>query len=228
MRINMKKRNFIRLFERKKSRIDSRIKRDYIENGIATVHCCISDYNDIINTYSSKDQESLNPDFVDFLQDAAGPIPDECPLVLNVIGDCLSADEKKIIKEIIRDDFSYRLGLVEKEQDHEFKMFIFMLVGLIISGLLLWLTVPLDEVPREIFIVFFWFFGDRMFEYLFITYANFGRNNVLPGGWQVSKLFFRTLIKKCITRKSKSVSCTPNLTWNSERVGVKNEKNIYD
>ncbi len=192
----MKKRNFIRLFERKKSRIDSRIKRDYIENGIATVHCCISDYNDIINTYSSKDQESLNPDFVDFLQDAAGPIPDECPLVLNVIGDCLSADEKKIIKEIIRDDFSYRLGLVEKEQDHEFKMFIFMLVGLIISGLLLWLTVPLDEVPREIFIVFFWFFGDRMFEYLFITGRELRQEQRLAGRLASIKVIFSDTYKK--------------------------------
>ena len=196
MKINMKKRNFIRLFERKKSRIDSRIKRDYIENGIATVHCCISDYNDIINTYSSKDQESLNPDFVDFLQDAAGPIPDECPLVLNVIGDCLSADEKKIIKEIIRDDFSYRLGLVEKEQDHEFKMFIFMLVGLIISGLLLWLTVPLDEVPREIFIVFFWFFGDRMFEYLFITGRELRQEQRLAGRLASIKVIFSDTYKK--------------------------------
>ena len=66
----MKKRNFIQLFDRKQSRIDSRIKRDYIENGIATVHCCISGYNDIINTYSAKDQESLNPDFVEYLQEA--------------------------------------------------------------------------------------------------------------------------------------------------------------
>ncbi len=192
----MKKRNFIRLFERKRSRIDSRIKRDYIENGIATVHCCISNYNDIINTYSAKDQESLNPDFVDFLQDAAGPIPDECPLVLNIIGDCLSADEKKIIKEIIRDDFFYRLGLVEKEQDQEFKMFIFMLIGVIISGLLLWLTVSLDEVPREIFIVFFWFFGDRMFEYLFITGRELRKEQRLAGRLASIKVIFSDTYEK--------------------------------
>ena len=192
----MKKRNFIRLFERKRSRIDSRIKRDYIENGIATVHCCISNYNDIINTYSAKDQESLNPDFVDFLQDAAGPIPDECPLVLNIIGDCLSADEKKIIKEIIRDDFFYRLGLVEKEQEQEFKMFIFMLIGVIISRLLLWLTVSLDEVPREIFIVFFWFFGDRMFEYIFITGRELRKEKRLAGRLASIKVNFSDTYEK--------------------------------
>ncbi|MBQ3442787.1 MAG: hypothetical protein IJG33_06030 [Selenomonadaceae bacterium] len=192
----MKKRNFIRLFDQKKSRIDSRIKRDYIENGIATVHCCISNYNDIINTYSAKDQESLNLDFVEYLQDAAGPIPDECPLVLNVIGNCLSAEEKKIIAEIIRDDFSYRLGLVEKEQDREFKMFIFMVIGLIISGLLLWLTLSLDEVPREIFIVFFWFFGDRMFEYIFITGRELRKEKRLAGRLASIKVIFSDTYEK--------------------------------
>ncbi len=192
----MKKRNFIQLFERKKSRIDSRIKRDYIENGIATVHCCISDYNDIINTYSAKDQESLNPDFVDFLKDSADPIPDECPLVLNVIGDCLSADEKKIIKETIRDDFSYRLGLVEREQEREFRMFILMIIGLIISGLLLWLTIPLDEVPREIFVVFFWFFGDRMFEYIFITGRELRKEKRLAGRLASIKVNFSDTYEK--------------------------------
>ena len=81
------------------------------------MHCCISNYNDIINTYNAKDQESLNPDFVEFLHDAADPIPDECPLVLNVIGDFLSEEEKKIVTEIIRDDFSYKLGIIEKEKN---------------------------------------------------------------------------------------------------------------
>ena len=192
----MKKRNFIRLFERRKSRIDSRIKRDYIENGIATIHCCISNYNDIINTYSAKDQESLNPDFVDFLQEAAEPIPDECPIVLNVIGNCLSAEEKKIIAEIIRDDFFYRLGLVEKEHAHEFRLFILMVVGIIVSGILLWLTIPLDEVPREIFIVFFWFFGDRMFEYIFITGRELRQEQRLAGRLASIKVIFSDTYEK--------------------------------
>ena len=186
----MKKRNFIQLFERKQSRIDSRIERDYIENGIATVHCCISGYNDIINTYSAKDQESLNPDFVEYMQDAANPIPDECPLVLNVIGGSLSADEKKIIAETIRDDFSYRLGLVEKEQDREFKMFVFMIVGLIVAGILFWWSDFLDEAPREIFVVFFWFFGDRMFEYLFITGHELRKEKRLAGRLASIKVIF--------------------------------------
>jgi len=192
----MKNRNFTRLFDRKKSRIDSRIKRDYIDNGIAIIHCCISSYNDIISTYSAKDQESLNLDFVDFLQDSVGPIPDEYPLVLNIIGDCLSAEEKRTIAEIIRDDFAYRLGSVEKEQEREFSLFISMLIGSIVAGLLLWLTDFLDEVPREIFIVLFWFFGDRMFEYLFITGYELRKEKRLAGRLASIKVIFSDTYEK--------------------------------
>ena len=118
------------------------------------------------------------------------------PARLNIIGNCLSAEEKKIIAETIRDDFSYRLGLVEREQEREFKMFIFMLIGLIISGLLLWLTISLDEVPREIFIVFFWFFGDRMFEYIFITGYELRKEKRLAGRLASIKVNFSDTYEK--------------------------------
>ena len=191
-----KKSNFTKLFDRKKSRIDSRIRRDYIENGVATIHCKISSYNDIINSYSVKDQESLNPDFVEYLQDTAEPIPDECPIVLNIIGNCLSDEEKDIIAESIRDEFLYKLGIFEKEQEREFKFFIFMLVGSIVAGILLALTDFLDEVPREIFIVLFWFFGDRMFEYVFITGYELRKEKRLAGRLASIKVIFSDTYEK--------------------------------
>ena len=188
--------NFIRLFESRKSHIDSRIRRDYIDNGIATIHCCISNYNDIISTYSAKGQESLNFDFIDYLEDSAEPIPDEYPLVLNIIGNCLSDEEKKIITQVIRDDFSYKLGIVEKEHEREFKMFLFMLIGTFVAGVLLWHTHFLDEVPREIFIVLFWFFGDRMFESLFITGRELRTEKRLAGRLASIKVIFSDTYEK--------------------------------
>ena len=191
-----KRNNFVRLFESRKSHIDSRIKRDYIDNGIATINCCISNYHDIISTYSAKGQESLNFDFIDYLEDSAEPIPDEYPLVLNIIGNCLSDEEKKSITEIIRDDFSYKLGIVEKELERDFKVFIFMLIGTLIAGVLLWHTHFLDEVPREIFIVLFWFFGDRMFESLFITGRELRKDKRLAGRLASIKVVFSDTYEK--------------------------------
>ena len=192
----MRKRNFRNLFDKRKSHLDSRIRRDYIDNGIATIHCRISNYHDIISSYSVKGQESLNFDFIDYLEDAAEPIPDEYPLVLNIIGNCLSDEEKKNIKDIIRDDFSYKLGNVEKEQSKELKMFLFMLIGTFIAGVLLWHTHFLDEVPREIFIVLFWFFGDRMFESLFITGRDLRNEKRLAGRLASIKVVFSDTYEK--------------------------------
>ena len=152
--------------------------------------------NDIISKYSAKDQESLNFNFVDYLKDVVEPIPDEYPLVLNIIGDCLSPEEKKIIAENIREDFSYKLGLVEKEQDREFRFFIFMLVGSIVGGILYWLTDFLDEMPREFFIVLFWFFADRMFECIFITGHELRKEKRLAGRLASIKVIFSDTYKK--------------------------------
>ena len=60
-------RNILKLFESRRSHLDSRVKRDYIRNGIATIPCRVSDYSDVISTYSVKGFETLNPDFSEYL-----------------------------------------------------------------------------------------------------------------------------------------------------------------
>lgn len=49
---NQVRRNIVKLFEPRKGHLDYRIKRDYVRNGIATIPCRISDYSDVISTYS--------------------------------------------------------------------------------------------------------------------------------------------------------------------------------
>ena len=87
----MVKRNIVRLFELRKAHLDYRINRDYVRNGIATIPCRISGYNDIISPFSVKGCESLTPDFFDYLTASADVTPAECPLVLNIIGGSLGA-----------------------------------------------------------------------------------------------------------------------------------------
>ena len=160
-------RNFLKLFEKRKSNLDYRLKRDYIRNGIATLPCSISDYNDVISSYSVKGYETLNTDFVDYLKEAAEVTPPEYPLVLNIIGNCLSQEEKKTIEDVILDQFAYELGIVEKEEKKHKRIFFGMFFGLIISGVLLWLTQVLAEEPRELFFILFWFMGETLCDYIF-------------------------------------------------------------
>ena len=103
------------MFESRKSNLDYRVQRDYIRNGVATIPCHISDFGDVISDYSVPGCETLNPEFVDYLKSTAEATPPEYPLVLNIIGDCLSKEQKETIIRIIEDDFSYDLGMVEKD-----------------------------------------------------------------------------------------------------------------
>ena len=186
----MKKRDFTRLFDRKKSHLDSRIKRDYVKNGVATIFCQISDYHDVITAYSVKNHETVNLDFIEYVRGAAAVIPEKCPLVLNIIEDCLSKEEQETIRQVIRDDFAYDFGMAEQEENRQWHIFIFMVIGMIIAGILLWLTETLDEVPREVFFVLFWFAGDRMFEYMFLTGHELRQEKRLAGRLASIKVIF--------------------------------------
>ncbi len=186
----MKRRNFIRLFDRRKSQIDARVRRDYVKNGIGTIFCRISGYHDVITAYSVKDHETMNLEFVDYLRGAAKVIPAECPLVLNIIGGNLSEEEKETIETVVRDDFAYDFGMTEQEEKRERNIFLAMFLGLLVAGLLLALTQVLDEVPREVFFVLFWFFGDTMFEYIFFTGHDLRQQRRLAGRLASIKVIF--------------------------------------
>lgn len=165
----MAKRNFIELFESRKGHLDYRLKRDYVRNGIATIPCRVSDYSDVISAYSVKGCETLNPDFDEYLKSTAELMPPECPLVLNIIGNCLSREEQKTIEETIRDDLAYDLGIVEKKEKRHTQTFFLMLAGMLLSGVLLWFTKALADEPRELLYILFWFAGETLCDYLFLT-----------------------------------------------------------
>ena len=103
----MVKRKIIRLFESRKGHLEYRVKRDFIRNGIAVIPCRISEYSDVISTYSVKGYETLNPDFYEYLETTADVTPSDSPIVLHIIEDCLSQAERKTIEETILDDCSY-------------------------------------------------------------------------------------------------------------------------
>ena len=186
----MVNRRIVKLFEARKGHLDYRVKRDYIRNGIVTIPCRISGYEDVISSYSAKGLETLNPEFVDYLKTTAEITPDEYPLVLNIIGDCLSREEKSTIEKIILDDFGYDLGIVEKEEKRHMRIFYGMFFGLIISGILLYLTHVLADEPRELIFILFWFMGDTLCDYIFLTGHELRRDRRLAGRLASIKVVF--------------------------------------
>ena len=186
----MKRRNILRLFESRRGHLEYRAKRDYVRNGIASIPCRIFSFSDVISPYSVKDYETLNPDFLDYVKTTADVTPPDCPLVLNIIGNCLSLDEKKTIEKIVRDDFSYDLGLAEIHEHRHTRIFAFMFLGLVLSGILLWLTETLAEEPREVFFILFWFMGESLCDYIFLTGHDLRRERRLAGRLASIKVVF--------------------------------------
>ncbi len=186
----MVKRNIVRLFESRRGHLDYRIKRDYLRNGIVSIPCHVSDYSDVISSYSVKGYETLNPDFLEYVKAAAEVTPPEYPLVLNIIGDCLSPEEKKTIDRIVPDDLAYDLGMVEKEERQHMRTFALMFFGMLISWIILWLTETLADEPREFFFIPFWFMGETLCDYIFLTGHALRQERRLAGRLASIKLIF--------------------------------------
>ena len=86
--------------------------------------------------------------------------------------------------------------MVEKEQEKESKVFILRIVGSIIAGILLAVTAFIEHVSREIFVVLFWFFGDRMFQSFFITKRELRKEKRLAGRLASIKVIFSDTCEK--------------------------------
>lgn len=184
------------LFESRKGQLDYLLNRDFINNGIATFPCKITSYYDIINPLSIRRFETLNQDFADFLELGAGVVPTECPIVLNIVEDCLTEEERMIIEITIREYFSYKLGVVEKEEKRHRRRFLIMSIGLFVSSLLLWLSEGLDEISRELFFIIFWFMGDTLCDYILLTGHDLRRDRKLAGRLASIKVIFSDSFKK--------------------------------
>lgn len=184
------------MFESRKGQMDYLLHRDYINNGIATFPIRISSFYDVVNPLSVRQYETPNLDFVDYLESGAEVLPSNCPIVANIIEDCLTPEERKTIVAVIREFFSYKLGMVEKEERRHTQRFVIMTVGLVVSAFLLWLSEGLDEISRELFFILFWFMGDNLCDYILLTGHDLRRDRRLAGRLASIKVVFSDNFEK--------------------------------
>ena len=114
-----------------------------------SIPCRISDYGDVISSYSVENLETLNPDFTDYVKEVAEVTPDDLPIVLNVVGGGLTQAQQKTIEETILDDFAYDLGVVEKKECRHTWIFWSMLVILVVMGIVIELVGEEVGIPRD-------------------------------------------------------------------------------
>ena len=70
------------------------------------------------------------------------------------------------------------------------RIFYGMFFGLIISGILLYLTHVLADEPRELIFILFWFMGDTLCDYIFLTGHELRRDRRLAGRLASIKVVF--------------------------------------
>lgn len=185
-----------KLFESRKGQMDELLHRDFINNGIATFPVKISSYDDVINPHSVRHYETPNTDFTDLIESGASVLPPECPIVVNIIEDCLTEEKRRIIVATLQEYYAYKLGLVENDLKRHTKRFLILSVGLVVTSLLLWLSEGLDEISRELFFIIFWFMGDTLCDYILLTGHDLRRDRKLAGRLASIKVIFSDSFKK--------------------------------
>lgn len=158
----------IRIYNRKKGNLQSRLEKEFLDHGIATIPCRVDGIGDLLSPYSVKGYESLNESFVSYLNSIADLIPEPYPIVLSVVGCQFTEEEQQIVRSTVEDDFAYALGAVEKENRRQTIRFVCMTGGLILTSLLISLFDWWGTLALEFLFVFFWFFADVFVDYLLL------------------------------------------------------------
>lgn len=161
-------RKVYKAYNNKKSNIETRLRNEYIDQGIATIPCNVNSIEDIISPYSVPGYESLNGSFIEYISGIVDAVPDYCPIVLSIVGHKFTEEQQNIIKNTIVDDCAYALGSVEKENRHHLNIFLLMASGLVLSCILLAVLKWQESIQMELLFVLFWFCADVFVDYLLI------------------------------------------------------------
>ena len=177
-----RKKDNLEKYYNKKSQLNSRLQKDVIRNGTAYLSCKVGGLDDILSKFSTKGLESLDGEFKDELLSFADCIPQEYPLVLEILGPKFTEDEKEMIREAVVSDADYLLGKTEADNRHHRKVFWWMVAGTVGSGVLLGVIKQfVDEVPLEFFYVLFWLFADALVRYLFVEHGDYKNDKIRAG-----------------------------------------------
>lgn len=173
------KNNNRKKFLNKKSFLEHRLNKEVLEGGVAYIPCHADNIEDIISKYSVRDCESLSSEFAEYLMDFTECIPTKYPIVLEISGAKFTEEEKKVIVETIASDGDYELGRTIQENRHHRLVFVQMVIGTVISGVLLALIGKyLEDIPQEFFYVLFWLFADSLVRYIFIERADYQNQRI--------------------------------------------------
>lgn len=156
----------IEIYNKKHSNYQDRIENEFINNGVANIPCNVNDMDDILSNYSVSGYESLNGDFMDYINAFSDIIPLQYPMVLTITGKQFTAKEQETIRNTIDADLSYAFVRAEKDHSNFIKMIFLFVVGVILTGIMIVDLDWLPEIHSELLYIVYWFFGDSFLDYM--------------------------------------------------------------
>lgn len=178
-------------FLNKESFLEQRLRKEALRDGVAYIPCRAESMEDIFSRYSTKDFVSLNSEFTDYVTSCLEYVPTKYPVVLQIHGSGFGDEEKKLIADTIAAEGDSELGSIIWENRHHRKVFLEMVIGTMISGILLGLIGKyLGDVPQEFFYVVFWLFADEFVRYIFIESEDYRKERIGAGRLASMKVEF--------------------------------------
>ncbi len=159
------RKDFRLYFLRKRVDYEKAVKYYFIEKDVAYIACKVSGLDDIVSHYSVPGYELLNEDFCNYLERIMIHIPEKYPLVLEITGHQFTKDEQTRIEDAIWTQFELQFGAVQKKQRSGIIRAVWFVIFLALSAFLLLNT---RQMLYEMVYILFWFFGDRLIEYLIL------------------------------------------------------------
>ena len=177
-------------FSHTDAQLAKRVRSVYIRDDEGVLPCHVSSYDDVISHYSTSGCETLNPEFNAYIEDAVAFIPSEYPVTLEISGCAFSETEQEIIRETIKEDFMYDLGTVQEQNASQRKVSLFMLIGMVLTGLFVTYWEGLSEISLEFIYIVFWFFADLIINFVVFDNPESWERRVRAGRLAEMKVIF--------------------------------------
>lgn len=168
------------------------VRKYYMEKGNAYITAHVDSIKDIVSSYSVRDYEWINPDFVAFCEECAYYIPAEDAIILEISGPAFTESEQEIITRVIQNCFGLKLGdKMILLNDNKREAIIMLVAALLFLGLFVLVSTLFEiAIIREVILIISWFFVWGCADLLFVQRAELMREKLYAGQLCVMKIKF--------------------------------------
>lgn len=171
------RRNFRLLFLKKK--IDNQKVLDYyfLDHDVAYIPCKVSGLEDVVSHYSVPDYETLDESFASYIESIMSHVPNKYPMVLEITGHKFTKKEQQVIEDAIWNHYEFKTIAAQNKRRRSLIRILWFVICLAACAVALFKAADMkNNVIKEMIFIIFWFFGDRLAEYVLLDERKINQN----------------------------------------------------